>query len=245
MSLLKGVFLILGTWFLIYISQIANPLLLPSPIQTFDSFVAYLSEVDYWKNILATLYRCLIGLVLGILFGVPSGLILGSQKRLYSFFEFPVDFFRSLPVTALFPLFLLIFGIGDYSKIAMVTVAVYFIMLINSYYAIVQATRQRRMMAKVFKASRFQIFRDIVFMESLPQIFVGIRLSLSTSLIVVIVSEMFIGTEYGLGQRVYDLYSKNLIPNLYANLIIIGLIGYLINRLYYFVERKIVFWVGN
>ena len=104
----------------------------------------------------------------------------------------------------------------------------------------------RRKMAAVFGASKFQIFRlIIIIMDALPQIFVGLRLALAQSLIVTVVSEMFIGTDFGLGQRVYDSYLTNSVTTLYALLIVLGVIGYGANKLLVFLESRIVFWTGK
>jgi NitT/TauT family transport system permease protein len=74
---------------------------------------------------------------------------------------------------------------------------------------------------------------------------VGMRTTLSLSLIVVIVSEMFIGTQNGLGQRIYDSYQFNLTVDLYAVLLVTGFLGYLSNRLFLFAEERLVFWTGK
>jgi len=159
--------------------------------------------------------------------------------------EFPVDFFRSLPVTALFPLFLLTFGIGDRSKIAMACAATVFVVLLNSAYGVLHATDARTKMARAFGASSLQVFLRIVCPEALPQVFVGMRTALSLSLIVVVVSEMFIGTRYGLGQRLFDAYAKNTVVDLYAVVLFLGLLGLASNTLFVFLERRLVFWAGK
>jgi NitT/TauT family transport system permease protein len=74
---------------------------------------------------------------------------------------------------------------------------------------------------------------------------VGMRTALSLALIVVIVSEMFIGTQVGLGQRIFDAYTVNLTEELYAVLLLTGFLGYLMNRLFVAAEGRIVFWAGR
>ena len=139
----------------------------------------------------------------------------------------------------------LCFGIGDSSKIAMVWVGVIFIIIVNSAYGVMQAPKKRLQMAKSFRANRWKIFHDIVIWEAIPQTVVGMRIALSTALIVVIISEMFIGTQYGIGQRLYDAYSKSLVEELYSMILIIGSIGYLANKLFLIAEQRLLFWVGK
>ena len=240
-----GIIVIFELWSLLYLSGMASTLLLPSPIDTIETTAQILISGQLNIDISWTLYIWFAGYVLGILVGTPVGLFMGTSRRIYKYLEFPVEFFRSLPVTALFPLFLLTFGIGNTSKIAMVFFAAVFIIIINSAYGVLHKRKNRIMMAKIFRASKYQIFKDIIFFESLPQIFIGMRLALSASFIVVIISEMFIGAQYGLGQRIFDAYSTNLVIELYAILLILGIIGYFSNILFIHFEKKILFWVGK
>jgi NitT/TauT family transport system permease protein len=193
----------------------------------------------------ASLLRWLVGFGLGCVIGMPVGLLVGNSLAAYKA-SFPlIDFLRSLPVTALFPLFLLIFGIGEASKMAMAFTATVFVVILNSAFGAVQASHTRRRAAAVFGASPWQVFYMVVFWEALPQTFVGFRTASSLALIVVIVSEMFIGTQNGIGQRIYDAYSFNLTKDLYAVLLITGLLGFAMNRLFLAGEKRVVFWAGT
>ena len=179
---------------------------------------------------------------MGCSVGLIIGLLMGTSRKIYVACEFSVEFFRSLPVTALFPLFLLIFGEGDKCKGAMVFTATIFVVLINTAYGVFHAPKERIRMAKIFGASRVQIFYHITFFGALPQILIGIRTSLSLSFIVVIISEMFIGAEHGVGQRIYDAYNYNLTSDLYAIVLFLGIVGYISNKLVILVERRVANW---
>jgi ABC-type nitrate/sulfonate/bicarbonate transport system permease component len=232
-------------WWLLTVTGLVNPLLIPNPIAVGQYLGNLLISGTLNEDLKSTIYRFLIGYSGGVMTGVPIGLLMGMSRLSYQLLEFPVDFFRSLPVTSLFPLFLLCFGTGDSSKIAMVWVGVTFIIIINSAYGVTQAPKQRLRMAKSFKATRWQIFRSIILWEAIPQIFVGMRLALSTALIVVIISEMFIGTEHGIGQRLYDAYSQTLVEKMYSIILVLGFIGYGLNKLFMLIENKLLFWTGK
>jgi sulfonate transport system permease protein len=240
-----SVFAILSIWFTITYFGLVSPLLLPLPIEVAKNIPRLLDRSNLISDINATAVRFIGGYVGGAVSGVLIGLIMGASRTAYEFLEFPVEFFRALPVTSLFPLFLLCFGTGDSSKIAMVWVGVMFIVIVSTAYGVTQAPRKRFQMAKSFGASKWQIFRDIVLWEAIPQAVVGMRVALSAALIIIIISEMFIGTELGLGQRLYDSYSKSLTDDLYSIILIIGLIGYSVNRIFLIIETKILFWVGK
>lgn len=227
------------------IFKLASPLLLPPLWLVVERLFALLAHGAFLDDLLATIYRWAIGFCSGITCGVLVGLLLGISSRLRRLFEFPLEFMRSMPITAIFPLFLIVFGIGDPSKIAMAFTPSFLLMVVNTTYGVLLSDPTRRRMASVFGATRFQIFRLVVIMDALPQIFVGLRLALTQSLIVVVVSEMFIGTDHGLGQRVYDSYLTNSVSTLYALLIVLGVIGYVLNKLFLVLESRLIFWTGK
>lgn len=244
---LIGPVVVLIIWFLVTAgdSPMAPALLLPSPGDTFGYLWGLLATNDIGPDISASLYRWAMGYALGCLAGVPIGLLIGSSRQAFESTYVTLDFFRSLPVTALFPLFLLVFGIGDSSKIAMVFAGTFPVVVLASAYGVMNAAKTRIRAARTFGASRLQIFRWVIFFEALPQTLVGMRTSLSLALIVVVVSEMFIGTRVGLGQRIYESYTVNNTVELYAVLLLTGLLGYAMNRIFLALEKRIVFWAGR
>jgi ABC-type nitrate/sulfonate/bicarbonate transport system permease component len=240
-----GAFLILVTWGVAHYTGIASPNVLPSPIDTMRRSWVLLSSGKLNPDILASGRRWVAGFFLGVFIGAPVGLAMARSRLISEVLDFPVDFFRSLPVTALFPVFLLVFGIQDGSKIAMIATAVAFIMIVTASYGVRHAPRTREQMARVFGASPFRTFFDIVLPEAVGQIVSGMRVSLGTSLVVVVIAEMFIGSRFGLGTRLYDAYSINAIVDMYAVLVLVGMIGYILNVAFLYFERRIVFWVGK
>lgn len=225
--------------------HLVSPVLLPPVSEVADRFIISLQSGELTDNFLATFYRWLLGFSIGFLIGTILGIILGFHRRIYLFFELPLEFFRAMPVTAIFPLFLMLFGIGDMAKIAMAAFPTGLLMIVNSAYGVFNVTPERRRVAKVFGANPMQIINRVVFPEALPQVFIGLRLSLSMSLVVSVVSEMFIGTDTGIGQRIYDAYLTNSASSLYSYLILVGLMGYAINKIAMTAERKVVFWAGR
>ncbi len=222
-----------------------SPLLLPPLTDVLTRLAQLTFSGTLLADTQATLLRWAQGFGLGAVLGTLAGLGLGTAPRLYRWLEGVIEFFRALPVTAIFPLFLMIFGIGDASKIAMAFLPTFLLMLINASYGVLHASRDRRRAAQVFGATPFQIFRYVVFWEALPQIFIGLRLALSLSLVVTVVSEMFIGTDTGLGQRIYDSYLTNAVTTLYALLLVLGLLGYGLNKLSMSLEKRCVTWAGR
>lgn len=207
----------------------------------FQSF----ADASMRTDIGATLYRTLVAFGFAALIGVPLGIILGSNEKIYRSLEFLIDFFRSTPSSALIPLFLLIFGITDANKIAISAFAAVLVILFNSAYGVMNAKKTRLMAAQVMGISRWHIFKDIMLLESLAQTFVGLRTGVSMALVIVIVAEMFIGSETGLGHRIIDAQQVFNIRDMYASILITGALGYLLNVLFLVVEKRIVHWSGK
>jgi NitT/TauT family transport system permease protein len=240
-----GPILIICVWVLVSVFKLASPLFLPSFFETINTLLILLRQGNVFLDIWATVYRTLTGFFVAGVLGVPLGLLVGNYLKLYKTFEVVIDFFRSLPGTALFPLFLLIFGIGDGSKIATAVFVSLWIILVNSAYGVLYSSKLRQKVGFTLGANRFQIFRDIVLMDALPQVFVGLRTALSISLVVVVVSEMFIGSKFGLGQKIFDAYLTYETTKLYAILLITGLLGYTLNKIFVAFEKKMVHWAGK
>lgn len=150
---------------------------------------------------------------------------------LYRHIKFLLDFIRSIPAATLFPLFILVFGIGDVSKIAVVFYgSVFIIMMAAIYGGRDHPDRLRRIAAmRSFRASRIAIYRWVIIPDALGNILAGLRIAASVALILVVMTEMFLGGNEGLGKRIYDAYLAYDTPSMYANLVVLGILGYAIN----------------
>ncbi|HVK31583.1 MAG TPA: ABC transporter permease subunit, partial [Burkholderiaceae bacterium] len=147
--------------------------------------------------------------------------------------------------SALIPLFLLIFGVTDINKIAIAAFGALLIVVFNSAYGVMNARKQRVMAAKVMGASNWQIFKDVLIWESLQATFVGLRSAVSMALVIVIVAEMFIGSDNGLGHRIIDAQQVLNVKSMYAAILSAGALGYALNVLFLVIERRIVHWSGR
>ncbi|CAX58077.1 ABC transporter protein, membrane protein [Erwinia billingiae Eb661] len=242
---LVGPLLLFLLWQTAVSAKWLNPVLLPSPGETVSYLFSKLADGSMNQDIGATLYRTLMAFFVSAVIGVPLGVMLGSSERLYRSVEFLVDFFRSTPSSALIPLFMLIFGITDTNKIAIAAFAAVLVILFNSAYGVMNAKKTRIMAAQVMGVSRWHVFKDIMLMESLPQTFVGLRTGVSMALVIVIVAEMFIGSETGLGHRIIDAQQLFNIKDMYASILITGAFGYLLNLGFLLIEKRCVHWSGK
>ena len=202
-------------------------------------------DIATYRDVFDTTYRALIGLGLSAVFAVPLGLAFGRLPRLYDLVELLVDFFRSIPSSALFFLFVLLFGVGDASKVAIVFYGCSLIILVNTIYG-ARPTREKQDridMLRSFGASSLQIFFLAIFRDALPHIAAGIRVSLSLSFVLVVVAEMFLASTTGLGRRIYDFYLAYRVPEMYVTIVTLGLVGFVANKVFLQLERRTTFWV--
>jgi acyl-CoA synthetase (AMP-forming)/AMP-acid ligase II/ABC-type proline/glycine betaine transport system permease subunit len=240
-----GPIAVLAIWALVTFTKMVDPFFLPSPVIVGKQLGILLSQGVTYEHLWKTFYRMIAGYAIAAGIGVPLGIVLGYWEKIYDSVEFIIDFFRSFPATAMFPLFMLAFGLGDGSKIALVVFGCALLILVNTTYGVHGGSRTRKMVAETMKASEAYIMTKVVLPEALPQIAAGLRLALSLSLIIVVVLEMFIGTTRGLGYLIYNAHMTYQIADMYAFIILAGLIGYFINQGFVKLQEKVIHWAGR
>ncbi|VVB53524.1 Binding-protein-dependent transport system inner membrane component [uncultured archaeon] len=241
-QIIGGVLIILIAWSLTSHYRLIDPFFLPPPTETIKELINLATSGTIMPDVASTLTKTLTAFLIAALVGIPAGLLIGNCERIYRTLDFPIDFFRSTPPTALFPLFLLAFGISDAPKIAAAAFGGLLIITFNTAYGVINANKARIKAAKLMGASGIKIFTSILLWETLPQTIVGLRSAISLSLIVIIVTEMFIGTQHGLGRRIIDSQITYNTAALYATILATGILGYLLNQILRQVERRFAYW---
>ncbi|MEO7886174.1 MAG: ABC transporter permease [Polaromonas sp.] len=220
-------------------------ILLPPPLDALGALLSGLAGGPLLKDFAVTVWRTVQAFMIAAAVGMPLGVLLGSNEKAYRSVEFLIDFFRSTPSSALIPLFLMIFGVSDINKVAIAAFGAMLIVVFNSAYGVINARKQRVMAAKVMGASRWQVFKDVLIWESLQPSFVGLRSAVSMALVIVIVAEMFIGADTGLGNRIINSQQVMNVKDMYASILAAGALGYALNILFLMLERRIVHWSGR
>lgn len=245
LEMVLGPVLLILIWWLAYANEWVNKDLLPSPFATLADTGRTIIAGNMLHDFTQTLIR--VGYSIGIagVFGVPMGIALGAKESIYRSVEFVIDFFRSTPATAMFPLFLLLFGLGDLAKIAVATFAAWLVILFNVAYGVMNARQTRMLAARSMGATNLRIFRDVVFFETLPQTFVGLRNAVSIALVVIIVAEMFIGASDGMGHRIIDAQISYQLTDMYGSILVAGAMGYGLNLILLILEKQLIHWAGR
>jgi ABC-type nitrate/sulfonate/bicarbonate transport system permease component len=232
---------ILAIWEAVSASGHVNPALLPPPSRilplTWQIFVS--------GSLLAPLTDTLSLLGLGYGIGCGSacvlGLAMGWSAPLFRLLEPLAELIRPIPKPALIPPLFLFLGLGTATKVTVVALAAFFPVLINTLQAVRGIDPVVVGTARTFGYSRTGTLFNTVLPASLPMILTGMRVSLGLSLVLVILAEMLVNSN-GIGFVILDMERSFRVPEMYAWVIILGLLGLLLNALFEWVEGKLVAW---
>jgi NitT/TauT family transport system permease protein len=187
----------------------------------------------------------LVRIFLGFLLGAGPGIVLGVAMGMNRSVRVALDPILSavyvLPKIAILPIIMLIFGIGEESKIVTVGISSFFLVLINTTVGVRDIEPIFFEAAKNYGANRWQMFRHVIIPGAMPVIFAGLRLSLGTALIVIVAAE-FVAAQYGLGYLVWYSWQTLLTENMFAGLFVIMLLGVLFTSGLQFIERRLMPW---
>ena len=240
LGLLLGLVAVL--WEIVRYAGLFDPQLLPGSAAIADALLQQVPTRRFWADVSSTLYRALGGLTLAFVLGVPTGLLIGSTRLLRPLGLPLVDFLRSIPVTTLYPVFVLTLGIGDRGKIGMVFLGCVLIIVLHSAAGFERRSRVRYQVARLYGASRLQLLFRVSVFEALPSVLTGVRVAVGLALIISTLTEMFMGADRGMGQSLMEAYSVYNLPVMYAYIGALGIIGFVLNRVCASFETRANLW---
>jgi len=195
------------------------------------------------EPILSTTTLLFAGYAIGCLAAVVLGLLMGNYRRLYNLFEPLTELLRPIPKAALLPALILFLGVGPSMKVTLVALAAFFPVLINTVQGVRAVEPVLTDMARTYGHSEGAILLRILLPASAPYILGGMRVSLGISLIVVIIAEM-VSASGGLGDVIIYGQRMFLVVDSYAWVVIVGALGFILNALFRWAERRTTFWVA-
>ena len=216
-----------------------SPLFFPSPSFIFLTFIKLITSGKLVANIMATLLRVFSGLIWGGVPGLILGLAMGWSSRLRTIIDPLIAAAHPVPKIAILPLIMILFGIGESSKIIVVSLATFFPLLINAMAGVRQISPIHFEVADNYGATTSKIFTRIILPGSLPMILAGIRLALNMSLLVTIAVEL-VAAQEGLGAMIWLSWQTLRTEELYVSLGVTAFLGILFNFL---LRRATVFLV--
>jgi NitT/TauT family transport system permease protein len=192
-------------------------------------------------NVIASAQRVGAGFSLAILVGVPLGILIGWSKIVAALVDPTIQWLRPVPITAWLPISIAIFGISGLGAIFLITIGAFYPIVINTTQGARDVERNWIRAALMMGASRFDILLRVVLPAALPSIFTGLRLGLGIGWTAVIVSEM-VAVKSGLGYVLWDAYYVGRMDIVIADMVSIGLLGFLSDRLIVAVEFAALRW---
>jgi ABC-type nitrate/sulfonate/bicarbonate transport system permease component len=194
--------------------------------------------INFWNNTSITIFKTLIAFAISNLGGLFCGYIFSLRKGVIDSTDFITDFLRSLPTTALFPLFMIAFGFNEFSKVILNSFGLSWIILFSTVKAMGTLSTVKVNVFRSLGADQWEIFRHYVVYILFNNFVSAAKITLSMSLYITITFEMFIGSEYGIGKAIVDAKNYYEIPVMYFWIIIAGLVGYGLNKFVSVVEKQ-------
>jgi NitT/TauT family transport system permease protein len=233
--------ILLGSWEICARNHIVDPAFSSYPSQIFAELRHYLSTKAGWHDVSVTAKEFGYGLILSMAVGIPLGMIMGYYKRIDSALDPLVNFFNASPRIALAPLFVLWFGIGMESKIAVVLFSAVFPLIVNARSGVAGADRDLITMARSWNASTLYTVRTVILPASVPSIAAGIRIGVGSALHGVVLAE-FIAAYEGVGFRINQASNTFNTGLMFGGVFLISGLGVLVTELAGMVEKHFSRW---
>jgi NitT/TauT family transport system permease protein len=231
----------LALWEFIGQVVIDNSLFLATPWQTMKAIGKLWANGQLAYHTWVSMQEFVIGFAIAVVVGIAVGLVTASSKRAASMLNPWVSGIYATPIIAISPLLILWFGLGIWSKVAVVVSLVVFPVIINTEAGIRNTDRQLLEAVRSFGASRAQLFMKVSLPSALPFILAGLRLGVGRGLIGVVVGELF-GAKAGLGFLITQAAEVFNMPQLFAGVVVLAAAGIVLTGLFQALERRLVPW---
>ena len=232
---------VFGIWEAIAVLGLVEEYVLSRPSRVWAWLQDSALSAFFWINVGVTVRETLLGLAVGAVLGIVSGFVLAQWRGAFVVLEPFIMALYSLPRVALAPLFLVWFGIGERSKVALAASLVYFVMLLNTYTGIREIDQSWVHAARTMGASEGFIARRILFPAALTFIFAGLRVSIGLALIGTIVGEMIAG-QYGLGQMIARAANMYDTAQVFGIIFVLAILAVVLNEAMKLVEQRVMKW---
>lgn len=233
--------LILVLWYLVTRFGDLPPLILPSLKSIAKDFMTLVRSGELPMQIYFSLKRSLCGFLLGSFLGITSGILMGWWRFWGDFFDLIINFIRSIPKTALAPLFIVWFGLGDMPKVLLIGLSSYFFTVIPTIEGVKNVDNTYIKSARSMGANEWQIMRSVILPAAMPSIFAGTRLAATTSLIVLVMVEIIAGNN-GLGYLLQEARENLDMAIMFATLFALGVLGYCLDAGVQYLGRILMPW---
>jgi NitT/TauT family transport system permease protein/taurine transport system permease protein len=220
-------------------TYVVSPHLIPPPTEVLRTALPMLTTAEIPRHVAASLSRVAVGFSLGSALGIVLGVLMGRIRPIHDFLDPVIEFFRFLSPTAMIPIAVIWFGIGETSKYFLIFWGTFFIVLINAIHGVMATPWARVRAAECLGASGLQIFALIVLPSAVPSIVTGMRVALASSYLSIIPAEI-LAADSGLG---FLLQQSSLLVQtnrVFVVLAVFGTLGYVSDRVFRFVVSRLL-----
>jgi ABC-type nitrate/sulfonate/bicarbonate transport system permease component len=235
------VFASLLIWEILSHADLISRIVFPAPSRIITQFFNGLVTGKYTTDMTITFTRIFSGFAVGGGTALILGLLMGFSRRIRKILDPIVAALHPIPRFALLPMVIIIFGIGEASRTAMVSIGAFFPMLINTMIGVMQVNPTYYEVAENYGASRFDLFRKVALPASLPFIIGGMRLSLKSALTITIGVEMVFGNT-GLGSVLWLSWETMRMVDMYSVLMIVSIVGFGLTWLLEILKKILIPW---
>ena len=235
-------------WLIVGELQLVSPIFLPSPVEVYltarDLIVDGYRNVSLLQHVAVSIGRALLAFAVAIVTGIPIGLLMGMSPAVNAILDPFVQFLRPLPKLALIPLVIVWFGIGELSKFLLIYLSTLLTIIVASAAAVMSVPEGRIRAALSLGATQAQLFRHVILMNALPELFTGVRVAIGIGWTTLIAAEMIASTS-GIGWMVLNASSYLRTDVVMLGILILGTTGYLLDLSIVAAQRFFIHWIGT
>jgi ABC-type nitrate/sulfonate/bicarbonate transport system permease component len=235
------ILVLLAAWEALARSGAVASVAFPSFSRVFQSLWTLVASGEIAKLLLPSLERLFIGYAIALVLGIAFGVLMGYFRTAYALFEPITEVLRPIPSPAYVPIAILFLGLGNEMKIFTIAFSCFFPVLLNTYAGVRSVDPIQINTARTFGKGAAVTLRKVILPAALPQIFTGMRISLAIALIMVVISEMVASVD-GIGYFILSAQRSFRVPDMYAGVITLGLLGYALNAIFMRIERRVLRW---
>lgn len=236
---LYGIIIIVVLWYLLSILIGSN--MVPTPKTTIYELIRLLKN-NFIYHILYSMYRILGAIVISLIIGIPVGIALGSSNLLDKIISPAVYLLYPIPKIAFLPVFMVMFGIGDKSKIILMVTIIVFQILIVARDAVKEIDKDVLISARVMKFSKSDTILKVVIPSIAPKIFSALRVSIGIAISALFFSENY-ATKYGIGYYIMNSWSMVDYKGMFAGVLALSIMSLIIFKIIDLLEKKICPWI--
>ncbi|MEU2829907.1 ABC transporter permease [Streptomyces lavendulae] len=236
-----AILLLLAVWETAPRAGLVDATFLPPVSEVARAWWDLLGDGQLGEHTRASLTRSFGGFAIAVVIAVPLGLLIGWYRPVAAFLGPLLELFRNTAALALLPVFVLLLGIGETSKVSIVVYACVWPILLNTISAVGNADPTLVRLARSMDLSTPRLFQKVILPSAVPVIFTGIRLAGAVSILVLVAAEM-IGAKAGLGYLINASQFNFAIPQMYAGIVTISAIGVAFNQVLVTIERRLSLW---